>query len=294
MFKPEFAWTISYQVYVPSATGEFLNIRLYCGYSTEGSRDTFVTFRLNLFGDDREKEFFVKLPELVRLKQLFDLVLRNDGDLDTKLYRYGEFSIRAEILYSTACLSAAPTLTTAKRRLLTFKPKNIPIVMLNQLTAPQQLSAPLIINTTKRRLLTFRFVKEEQVLEFSMDRFVNDMAVSIERILRIELLMLYPSTVLFDRALAYVFMNQMRHDCNELHSIHMTDDSLKSVIDTGYDKYSHRMRWPMQKICSALAIPLDTLRRFSKITLFTGVRSLLEQDEDTLEGDTFLCIATNL
>lgn len=254
MFNPEFAWTIAYQELLPSATGEYLKLTFYCGYSTQGERNGFVSFRLTPFGDDTEDEFSITLQELFRLKRLIDFVQRQHGDPDVRSYADGKFKIRVQMIDCGG--SATHTIT---KRL---------------------------------RVLKFQFGQGNQVLNFSMDRYVTRMNVSIKRIFHVDRLMSLTPAALFDRSFAYVFMKELRSDWVECASDWMTNGSLESTVERGYDMYCVSMRRPMQKICSAFTIPLDTLRRFSKATLLTAVKSLLRLDIDTFEGDTVLCIAS--
>lgn len=259
MFKPEFAWIVSFEQCFILDTRDFMKMTFYSGYSTDGSRDAFVTFRLDSYGCRTHKEVFFTLQDSLCLKQLVELALSKDEHLDLQSYTDGQFTIRTQLVSR-----------------LTARGTGWPIL------------------TSKHRLLTFVFSNSEQLLEFSMDeRDSVHFKKSLARLAVIERLMSQPSTDLFDIALAYVFTNDMGFEGDELHSYFtdISDDLLESVVSSGYDVHSRSMRQAMQRVCTALFIPLSTMQRFNKATLLNAFKRLLLQDIDAIEYDTIICIS---
>ena len=257
MFNPEFAWFITHEIMsILSDTRAYLRITFFSGHTTSGERDSFVTIRLDGVGGQLEKVVFLSLHDLQRFKNLLDLAL-SVPDRDT--YVDGEFGIRSEWLkHSTVKGSDAPTLAR------------------------------------KQRMLTFTITKNDKVLEFSKDDFLDVLSMKLDSVLVIDNLRSYPPALLFDRALAYVFMRQMTLHWEKLASgwSMIDDELLASTVATSYDVYAFNMRKPMQKICSAFGIPHDIMRRFSKATLVKMVKEIVHSRNDC-EGYAFISIAHN-
>lgn len=257
LFNPEYAWTIAFAESIPLANFESLKMTLYHGHTAEGVRDAFLTFWVAL-GKVRREFFSVTQQDSLRLKQLIDLA-RIEKE-DEQSYNDGEFSIRSQVV--------------------------------QQFSGRGRASLRL---TRRSRLLNFTLSKEWQHMQFVMDEeFVATFSRLLGVVSLIERQMSLPSTHLFDRALAYIFMKNKQYSWRSLVSDGTTidDESLETFVGFGFDAHVIRLRRQMQKICNVYTIPLDTMRRLNKATLLTTVKSMLQQEIDTREGNVFYYLTT--